>query len=121
MLKMSGLLCYVDPLGQLSTEECFSDSFGGHFKDMISVLELHRAAEMIIHQDEPTLEKLSLWSEDFMRAKILAGDSSTVPGKIYKEVKVLMLNFQGSSRILTSYIFPEINKLYIFHNLCADG
>lgn len=91
---MCALLCNVDPLCQLSKEECFSNSFGGHFKDMISVLELHRAAEMIIHQDESTLEKLNLWSKGFMKAKILAGDSRTGTGKIYKEVEVLVLDFQ---------------------------
>lgn len=86
LLRKHGYDVSSDPLGQLSKEECFSNSFGGHFKDMISILELYRAAEMILHQDESTLEKLKLWSEDFMRAKISASDSSTVTGKICKEM-----------------------------------
>lgn len=57
------------------------------------MLELYQASEMIIHQNESSLEKLNLWSKELMEKRISTGcHSGTITGQIDNKVGVLMHN-----------------------------
>ncbi|RWR88506.1 ent-kaur-16-ene synthase, chloroplastic-like protein [Cinnamomum micranthum f. kanehirae] len=55
-----------DPLAQFSGEEFFFDSLGCHIKDSSTVLELHKASQIMTCSKELVLEKLNSWYNIFV-------------------------------------------------------
>ncbi|KAI5675308.1 hypothetical protein M9H77_06258 [Catharanthus roseus] len=83
LLRKHGYDVSLDPLDQLIKEERLTNSFGRYSEDINAMLELYQASEMIIHQNESSLEKLNLWSKELMEKRISTGcHSGTITGQI---------------------------------------
>lgn len=84
LLRKHGYSISADLLTPILKEECFSNSFCGYLKDVNSILELYRASEMIINQNESVLEKRSknFLKEHFSRCY----DSKRFTNQISKQV-----------------------------------
>lgn len=60
-------------------------------KDVSAILELYRASEMIISQNESALEKQNLWSKNFLKEYIsCCRDSKGFTDQISKQVLELV-------------------------------
>nr|QIA61389.1 terpene synthase 4 [Chiococca alba] len=99
LLRKHGYNISADPLTPFLKEECFSNSLGGCLKDTSAVLELYRALEMIISQNESALVKKSLWSRSFLKEHISGGcDLKGFSNQISKQVDDI-LNFPSHATL----------------------
>ncbi|KAK2972060.1 hypothetical protein RJ640_005080 [Escallonia rubra] len=80
-LKNDGCLNYLcsllekfgnaDALTQVIKEESCYNSLGGHLKETSDVLELYRASQLTIYEDESALEEQNSLSSDFLKQNLL--------------------------------------------------
>lgn len=69
---------WIDALTQFAEEDQFCNTLKGCVKDAGSVLELYRASELIVNDNEIILEKINSWTSDFLRKGLLAGEMHAV-------------------------------------------
>ncbi|XP_056165006.1 terpene synthase 6, chloroplastic-like [Syzygium oleosum] len=74
ILRSHGYDVSSDALTQFAEEDQFCNTLEGCVKDAGSVLELYRASELIINDNEIILEKINSWTSDFLRKGLLAGE-----------------------------------------------
>ncbi|RWR88497.1 ent-kaur-16-ene synthase, chloroplastic isoform X1 [Cinnamomum micranthum f. kanehirae] len=81
-----------DALAQFSEEKFFFDSLGCHIKDSSTVLQLHKASQIMTCSKELVLEELNSWSSHFLQRE-LSKDAMHVDGYqnyIKKEVDYVL-------------------------------
>ncbi|KAK3025100.1 hypothetical protein RJ639_044340 [Escallonia herrerae] len=71
ILRMSGYDVSSDALTQVIKEESCYNSLGGHLKETSDVLELYRASQLTIYEDESALEEQNSLSSDFLKQNLL--------------------------------------------------
>lgn len=73
MLRSHGYDVSSDALNQYAEEDQFCNTLEGYVKDAGSVLELYRASQLIINDDEIILDKINSWTYDFLRKGLHTG------------------------------------------------
>lgn len=84
----------IDRLTQFVEEVDFLNSLGGYLKDTGTVLELHRASQMIIYPDESILDKQNEWTSRFLKQKLSNGSnhSDKLDKYLVQEVVCLLMH-----------------------------
>nr|WBW04421.1 terpene synthase [Ficus ischnopoda] len=76
LLRVSGYDVSSEPLTRFS-EDHIINYLGGRMKDIGAILEIFRASEMIIHQEELVLEKQNLTTSSFLKQELLRTSTNT--------------------------------------------
>ncbi|KAM7526916.1 hypothetical protein LguiA_016818 [Lonicera macranthoides] len=84
VLRMNGYDVSADPLTQITKEESYFNSVGGHLKGISDALELYRASQLIISPDESALRKQNLQSSHFLKQTL--SDGSVWSDKLSKYI-----------------------------------
>ncbi|KAM7532410.1 hypothetical protein LguiB_035820 [Lonicera macranthoides] len=73
VLRINGYDVSPDPLTQISKEESYFDSLGGHPKGISDALELYRASQLIMSPDDSALRKQNIQSSLFLQQTLSNG------------------------------------------------
>nr|WNI01963.1 terpene synthase [Psidium guajava] len=80
ILRSHGYDVSSDALSQFAEEDYFGNTLEGYVKDAGSVLELYRASQLIINDDDIVLDKINSWTSDFLeRVYTLVDDALRFP------------------------------------------
>ncbi|KAL4200955.1 hypothetical protein AMTRI_Chr02g213720 [Amborella trichopoda] len=86
---MGHLICAADAFGHFNEENLFPSHEEGNHTIMNTVLEMHRASQIMILPNEPVLEKLHSWSSHFLKQQLIKMEKepAVVDQDITREVK----------------------------------
>ncbi|XP_048130719.1 ent-kaurene synthase, chloroplastic isoform X2 [Rhodamnia argentea] len=74
ILRSHGYDVSSDALSQFAEEDHFCNTLEGYVKDAGCVLELYRASQLIINDDDIILDKINSWTSDFLRKGLHTGE-----------------------------------------------
>lgn len=92
LLRKHGYDISADPLiGILEKESASSYCCNGYWNEVNALIEVYRASEMVLHENESALEKQNLLSKLLLEQHIFNGcDSKGFPNQICKQVEYLL-------------------------------
>jgi len=89
LLRLHGYDVASDGLIQFSKESSFYDSVQGHLKDSEALLELYKASQVQIFEEEPILENIGSWSAKLLDEQLCSNkiSRSVDPGEVEHVLK----------------------------------
>ncbi|XP_051134966.1 nezukol synthase KSL3-like isoform X2 [Andrographis paniculata] len=93
LLRTNGYDVSSDELAAFVDEDKFFETCGIQNTGVATCLELYRASQMRIYEDEQVLEKILIWTRDFLKQQVL--DQNIPDKKLCAEVEHDLKNFYG--------------------------
>ncbi|XP_028757072.1 ent-kaur-16-ene synthase, chloroplastic-like [Neltuma alba] len=76
LLRLHGYDVFSDALDRFS-EDKFRNTLQGYLKDVESVLELHKASQIVLDANDSVLEELNIWTRHFLKEYLSASSNNT--------------------------------------------
>lgn len=92
LLRMNGYDVSADDLYHVD-ETTFHNSLQGYLNDTKSILELYKASEVSVSENECVLDNIGDWSGNLLTEKLFSDRVQTTP--LYQEVLKWNLNLSG--------------------------
>ncbi|CAI9087983.1 OLC1v1022202C1 [Oldenlandia corymbosa var. corymbosa] len=104
LLRTHGYDVSADLLTEFLPQDCCLNSFDGYWRDIHAVLQLYRASELILHDNDSVLKRQNIWSRKFLKDQISnVYDIKGFGGQVYSEVEnILKLPSYASLQRVTS-------------------
>ncbi|KAK4435738.1 Cis-abienol synthase, chloroplastic [Sesamum alatum] len=93
LLRMKGYEVSSDELAAYVDQEHFFETVSLQMSGVDTVLELYRASQARLHEDETTLEKLHAWTSTFLKQQLLS--KTILDKRLQKQVEYDLKNFHG--------------------------
>ncbi|PIN17551.1 cis-abienol synthase [Handroanthus impetiginosus] len=93
LLRMKGYEVSSDELAPYADREHFFDTVSLDMSGVTAVLELYRASQVRIHEEESTLEKVHTWTSTFLNQQLQ--NKSILDKKLQKQVEFELKNYHG--------------------------
>ena len=90
-------MCISEILNRFS-EGKFHNTLQGYLKDVLSVLELHKASHIVTQSNDPILEELNSWTGQFLKDYV-----STFSRNIQKPYDHLNQELKWNSVVVHTY------------------
>ncbi|CAO2141182.1 unnamed protein product [Urochloa humidicola] len=89
LLRLHGYEISSEGLARFSEESSFHESVAGHLNDTEALLELYKASQVQILEDELILQKIVTWSAELLKQQLCANkiSSSTDPAEVERVLK----------------------------------
>uniref|UniRef100_A0A1W7HBY4 tricyclene synthase n=1 Tax=Scoparia dulcis TaxID=107240 RepID=A0A1W7HBY4_SCODU len=94
LLRMHGYEISPDKLVAFSEEESFFNTTSIQFTGIPTILELYRASEVALDEEEIILDKIQAWTSKYLKQKLL--DHSISDKRLHKQVEYAMETFYGT-------------------------
>nr|QIA61390.1 terpene synthase 5 [Chiococca alba] len=116
LLRKHGYVVSPDPLTKIIEEEDVSNSSGnGYWNDIHAVMEVHRASEVVIHENESDLKNQNTISKHLLRHHLFNGsDVKPFPNPIYKQVDYAL-------KFPTPLILQRVENKTLIQNYDVDS
>ncbi|KAJ8775417.1 hypothetical protein K2173_023182 [Erythroxylum novogranatense] len=99
LLRMHGYHISSGALGQYEEEKEILSSVDSRFRNVNTILELHKASQTFIYQNEPTLERIKAWTDAFLKQELQSGKLDQ-DKRLQEEVKYsLRYTYDGLERL----------------------
>ncbi|KAL0323965.1 UNVERIFIED_CONTAM: Class I diterpene synthase TPS6, chloroplastic [Sesamum calycinum] len=93
LLRIQGYEVSSDELAAFVDQERFFDTVSPQMGGVATVLELYRASQVQISEEESSLERIHAWTSKFLKQQLL---NKTIPNKqLQKQVNYELKNFHG--------------------------
>ncbi|XP_051135501.1 class I diterpene synthase 2, chloroplastic-like [Andrographis paniculata] len=115
LLRTNGYDVSSDELAAFVDEEKFFDTCGIQNTSIATCLELYRASQLRIYEEEQILEKILTWTREFLKKQVL--NQNILDKKLCREVEHDLRNFYGKldrvshRRTIESYDAQEFQML----------
>lgn len=80
----------ADALEELADQDHFFNTVSPQFTNTETIIQLYRASQLPIFQNEPILDKINVWTSTFLRHQLLNQD--IYDERLHKEVITLFQN-----------------------------
>ncbi|KAG8375380.1 hypothetical protein BUALT_Bualt10G0094000 [Buddleja alternifolia] len=94
LLRMKGYQVSSDELAPFVDQERFFDAVSPQMSGVSTVLELYRASQVRIYEDESVLEKIHDWTSNFLKQQLL--NQTILDKQLQKQVEYDLKNFHGT-------------------------
>ncbi|KAG8375406.1 hypothetical protein BUALT_Bualt10G0096800 [Buddleja alternifolia] len=93
LLRMKGYQVSSDELSTYVDQEVFFKTASLQMTSVTTVLELYRASQIKIYEDESVLEKIHAWTSNFLKQQLL--NRTILDKQLRKQVEYDLKNFHG--------------------------
>nr|UNZ93471.1 diterpene synthase class I [Scutellaria baicalensis] len=94
LLRIKGYDVSSDELAEFVDQEHFFNIVHMHYSGVTTVLELYRASQIKIYEDEIILDKIHAWTKAFLKHQLI--NQSILDKQLQKQVEYDLKNFHGT-------------------------
>ncbi|XP_011076531.1 beta-phellandrene synthase (neryl-diphosphate-cyclizing), chloroplastic-like [Sesamum indicum] len=115
LLRMNGYNVLSDELAAFVDQEHFFSSVSAQFTGVTTILELYKASQLQMHEDEAVLEKIHSWTGKYLKQQLL--NQTILDKRLQKQVEGDLKNFRGTSNIIEKKLWIELYDVNHFQIL----